>query len=42
LREPRNDRASRRIGERAEQVVETRSMVSHTANNRCAPGSCQQ
>jgi hypothetical protein len=42
LREPRNDCAPRWIGERPEQVVEMRRMVSHTDNNRCATGICQQ
>src|ERR1700704_4144625 len=42
LREPRNDCAPRWIGERPEHVVGTRRMVSHTANNRCATGICQQ
>src|ERR1051325_9910043 len=42
LREPRNDCAPRWIGERAEHVVEMRRIVSHTANNRCATGICQQ
>jgi len=42
LREPPNDCAPRWIGERAEHVVEMRSMVSHTANNGCATSICQQ
>src|SRR5579871_4838566 len=42
LREPRKDRAPRRIGERAEHVVEMRRIVSHAANNRWAMRSCQQ
>lgn len=42
LRKPRNDRAPRWIGERAEYVVEMRRMVSHKANNRYATGICQQ
>src|SRR5579872_5267814 len=41
LREPRNDCAARWIGERAEQVVEIRRIVSHSANHRSATDACQ-